>query len=180
MIGVERRHTLSRTYSRLGYWWPQRSCADDRAPHVLVRPYTTHRLYTLGYRCSALIESAGWTCVHLFVGRMASAVFSLRFGHDRHPGGALPRGTQAGEGRPHSGAWALVHSIHRGARPSAGGGGAFEVETAGTSTLALAPALIGMAVGGWVRGRVSEQMFRRCFFLGLLALGAHLASRALI
>jgi len=36
-----------------------------------------------------------------------------------------------------------------------------------------------MTVGGWVRSRVSERMFRRCFFLGLLALGAHLASRAL-
>jgi uncharacterized protein len=60
------------------------------------------------------------------------------------------------------------------------GGGSFEAGTAGASTLALAPALIGMTVGGWVRGRVSERMFRRCFFLGLLALGAHLASRALI
>lgn len=60
------------------------------------------------------------------------------------------------------------------------GGGSFESGTAGASALALAPALIGMFVGGWVRGRVSEKVFRRCFFLGLLALGAHLASRALI
>lgn len=60
------------------------------------------------------------------------------------------------------------------------GGGSFEAGTAGASALALAPALIGMFVGGWVRGRVSEKVFRRCFFLGLLALGAHLASRALI
>lgn len=60
------------------------------------------------------------------------------------------------------------------------GGGSFEAGTAGASALALAPALIGMSVGGWVRGRVSERMFRRSFFLGLLALGAHLASRALI
>jgi uncharacterized membrane protein YfcA len=60
------------------------------------------------------------------------------------------------------------------------GGGSFDTGTAGASALALAPALIGMSVGGWVRGRVSEQMFRRCFFLGLLALGAHLASRAVI
>lgn len=60
------------------------------------------------------------------------------------------------------------------------GGGSFEAGTAGASALALAPALIGMTVGGWVRGRVSEQIFRRCFFLGLLALGAHLASRTLI
>jgi uncharacterized protein len=59
------------------------------------------------------------------------------------------------------------------------GGGAFTVGTAGASTLALAPALLGMAMGGCVRGRVSERVFRRCFFMGLLALGAHLASRAL-
>jgi hypothetical protein len=60
------------------------------------------------------------------------------------------------------------------------GGGAFELGTAGASTLALVPALLGMAMGNWVRGRVSERVFRRCFFFGLLALGAHLASRALI
>lgn len=60
------------------------------------------------------------------------------------------------------------------------GSGAFAFGTAGASVLALAPALLGMAVGGWVRGRVSERVFRRCFFLGLLALGAHLASHLLI
>jgi hypothetical protein len=58
-------------------------------------------------------------------------------------------------------------------------GGVFEGGTAIESTLALAPALLGMALGGWVRGRVSEAVFRRCFFAGLLALGAHLASRVL-
>lgn len=60
------------------------------------------------------------------------------------------------------------------------GGGSFETGTAGASALALAPALVGMSIGGWVRGRVSEKAFRRCFFLGLLALGVHLASRAVI
>ncbi|TDR94558.1 sulfite exporter TauE/SafE family protein [Enterovirga rhinocerotis] len=59
------------------------------------------------------------------------------------------------------------------------GGGSFEAGVAGASAAALVPALIGMMFGGWVRGRVSEPVFRRCFFLGLLALGAHLASRAL-
>jgi uncharacterized membrane protein YfcA len=48
------------------------------------------------------------------------------------------------------------------------------------STIALAAALLGMAAGGAVRGRVSEQTFRRVFFGGLLVLGAHLASRALM
>jgi len=60
------------------------------------------------------------------------------------------------------------------------GGGSFETGTAAASALALAPALIGMTLGGWIRGRVSDAIFRRCFFLGLLALGAHLASRAFV
>ena len=59
-------------------------------------------------------------------------------------------------------------------------GGAFAVGDIGASTAALAPALLGLAAGGAVRGRFSEQTFRRVFFGGLLVLGAHLASRALI
>jgi hypothetical protein len=59
-------------------------------------------------------------------------------------------------------------------------GGSFHGGIAGASVLALAPALAGMALGSWVRGRVSERMFRRCFFLGLLALGGHLSARALL
>jgi hypothetical protein len=58
--------------------------------------------------------------------------------------------------------------------------GAFALEEIGASTAALAPALLGMAAGGAVRGRFSERTFRRVFFGGLLVLGAHLASRALI
>lgn len=57
--------------------------------------------------------------------------------------------------------------------------GAFAPAVAGASLLALAPALAGMALGQWVRGRVSERTFRLCFFLGLLVLGAHLAGKAL-
>ncbi len=37
-----------------------------------------------------------------------------------------------------------------------------------------------MFLGGWVRGRVSERVFRKCFFVGLLGLGAHLAARAVL
>jgi uncharacterized membrane protein YfcA len=59
-------------------------------------------------------------------------------------------------------------------------GGAFAFGDVGVSTAALAPALLGMAAGGAVRGRFSEQTFRRAFFSGLLVLGAHLALRALI
>jgi uncharacterized protein len=58
-------------------------------------------------------------------------------------------------------------------------GGAFALGDIGVSTAALAPALLGMVAGGAVRGRFSEKTFRRVFFGGLLALGAHLASRAL-
>lgn len=58
-------------------------------------------------------------------------------------------------------------------------GGAFALGDAGASTAALAPALLGMAAGAALRGRFSEQTFRRAFFGGLLVLGAHLASRAL-
>jgi hypothetical protein len=58
--------------------------------------------------------------------------------------------------------------------------GAFALGDVGASTAALAPALLGMAVGGALRGRFSEQTFRRAFFGGLLVLGAHLASRAVL
>jgi hypothetical protein len=59
-------------------------------------------------------------------------------------------------------------------------GGAFALGDVGASTVALAPALLGMVAGGALRGRFSEQTFRRIFFGGLLVLGAHLASRALL
>ena len=59
------------------------------------------------------------------------------------------------------------------------GGGALSLGVAGTSLIALVPALLGMMLGGWVRGRVSERVFRRCFFVGLLGLGLHLVLRPL-
>jgi Sulfite exporter TauE/SafE. len=43
------------------------------------------------------------------------------------------------------------------------------------SLLALVPAMAGMALGQALRGRISPAAFRRCFFAGLLALGAWLA-----
>ncbi|MGE5517000.1 MAG: sulfite exporter TauE/SafE family protein [Bacteroidota bacterium] len=42
------------------------------------------------------------------------------------------------------------------------------------SVLALLPAALGMVLGQWLRGRVTQQVFRRCFFAGLLAVGLHL------
>jgi uncharacterized protein len=55
--------------------------------------------------------------------------------------------------------------------------GAFGGTDATLSLIALAPALAGMWAGQWLRGKISPETFRRCFFVGLLALGAHLASR---
>ena len=49
--------------------------------------------------------------------------------------------------------------------------------SAGASLLALVPALAGMLLGQWLRAQVEPQRFRFWLFLGLLALGAHLALR---
>jgi uncharacterized protein len=49
---------------------------------------------------------------------------------------------------------------------------------AGASLGALLPAVAGMHIGQWLRGRISSDIFRTCFFAGLLLLGAHLALRA--
>ena len=44
----------------------------------------------------------------------------------------------------------------------------------GASLLMLAPALLGMLAGQWLRQRISAALFKRCFFIGLAALGGHL------
>jgi uncharacterized membrane protein YfcA len=56
-------------------------------------------------------------------------------------------------------------------------GGQFEMQAAGLSLYALVPALGGMLIGQWIRGRIRPELFRRCFFIGLLALGLHLMLR---
>jgi uncharacterized membrane protein YfcA len=48
-----------------------------------------------------------------------------------------------------------------------------------TSLLALVPALAGMAIGQWARGKISAATFRRCFFIGLLVLGTDLMVQSL-
>jgi uncharacterized membrane protein YfcA len=58
--------------------------------------------------------------------------------------------------------------------------GALQPSVAGTSLLALLPALVGMLAGQWIRTRVSPATFRLWFFLGLLGLGLHLAARAVL
>lgn len=47
----------------------------------------------------------------------------------------------------------------------------------GLSLAMLVPALAGMALGAALRRRLSPALFRRCFFLGLLGLGAHMLLR---
>jgi uncharacterized protein len=58
--------------------------------------------------------------------------------------------------------------------------GALQISVAGASLLALAPALLGMVLGQWVRARIRPETFRVCFFVGSLLLGAHLMLRTLI
>lgn len=43
-----------------------------------------------------------------------------------------------------------------------------------SSLLALIPAMLGMWLGQWLRQRISAVLFKRVFFIGLGALGAHL------
>lgn len=56
--------------------------------------------------------------------------------------------------------------------------GVFHMPLAGASLLALAPALAGMVLGQWVRGRIRPALFRSCLFVGLLVLGFHLVLRS--
>ena len=69
----------------------------------------------------------------------------------------------------------LVASVTLGlalfARGSLGGG------VAGMSLAALVPALAAMAAGQWMRGRISDELFRKLFYIGLLALGAFLTAK---
>ena len=55
--------------------------------------------------------------------------------------------------------------------------GAFRVEQAGTSMLAIVPALIGMWAGQRIRVKISPKRFRQYFLLFLIVLGLELSSR---
>lgn len=61
-----------------------------------------------------------------------------------------------------------------------GGSGLFPREVGIVSAAALVPALIGMAIGRQLRRRLSEERFRRVFFVGILALGAYIFAAALL
>jgi uncharacterized membrane protein YfcA len=51
--------------------------------------------------------------------------------------------------------------------------GEWHASAAGSSFLALLPAGGGMLLGQWLRDHMRPALFRRCFFISLLALGAH-------
>lgn len=53
--------------------------------------------------------------------------------------------------------------------------GVLHATNAALSTAAVAPAIVGMVLGQYLRGRVRPEVFRLCFYVGMLALGAHLA-----
>lgn len=56
--------------------------------------------------------------------------------------------------------------------------GAYHLVAVGASVLCAVPALAGVWLGQWVRGKIDQQTFRRVFFLGLMLLGADLVARA--
>jgi uncharacterized membrane protein YfcA len=58
--------------------------------------------------------------------------------------------------------------------------GEMTAKVAVPATAALVAAFAGMVVGQKVRGLASPKTFRLCFFIGLLALGAHLALHGLL
>lgn len=57
-----------------------------------------------------------------------------------------------------------------------GGHGALDGGMLLSSSAAVLPALLGMRLGAWLRGRISQTLFRHCFYAGLLLLGATLVT----
>jgi uncharacterized membrane protein YfcA len=57
--------------------------------------------------------------------------------------------------------------------------GQFRMDVAGSWVVALLFSVAGMYVGQIVRERTAEQVFRRGFFVGLLALGTYMCLRGL-
>lgn len=57
--------------------------------------------------------------------------------------------------------------------------GAFHAGSLTASTFAIVPALVGLFAGQALRSRISTTLFRRCFLLCLITLGAEMIFRAL-
>ena len=70
----------------------------------------------------------------------------------------------------------LVSTLALGA--ALGGNGLLDSERGLISAAALAPALLGMALGQALRRKLPEPLFRKVFFAALLALGAYIVARA--
>jgi hypothetical protein len=68
--------------------------------------------------------------------------------------------------------------LHRAPAAPRGWAGGFSVSMAGSTVVAVVLAGAGMAAGQMVRHRLSAELFRRCFFAGLLLLGLHLIVQA--
>ena len=60
------------------------------------------------------------------------------------------------------------------------GNNLLSIEQAGISSAALVPAIAGMVLGQKIRQAISEQLFRKIFFLALLTLGAYIVFNALV
>ena len=58
-------------------------------------------------------------------------------------------------------------------------GGLLRASIAGLALIALVAAMSGMFLGQYLRTRIRPEVFRRCFFFGLLLLGCHLLLRGL-
>lgn len=57
--------------------------------------------------------------------------------------------------------------------------GGYTAGAAGASVLMLLPALAGMALGQWLRGKLSARTFKLCFMVSLALLGAYQAASGL-
>jgi uncharacterized membrane protein YfcA len=57
--------------------------------------------------------------------------------------------------------------------------GQFQMSIATSSLFALIPAFAGMFIGQAIRMRLRQDIFKKCFFIGLIILGAYMAIRAL-
>ncbi|EFV84354.1 hypothetical protein HMPREF0005_03354 [Achromobacter xylosoxidans C54] len=57
--------------------------------------------------------------------------------------------------------------------------GSYTPGAAGASVLMLLPALAGMALGQWLRGRLSARAFKQCFMVSLALLGAYQVAQGL-
>lgn len=61
---------------------------------------------------------------------------------------------------------------------SLGGNGLISPMDAALSTLALIPAFAGIRVGRFIRQRINEDTFQKCFLVAILSLGAYLVWRS--